>query len=202
MAETWPTDIVPDHVEWALLGNSQSFVSELNGAEQTLDLPGSRWRANLTFTNRQGAKGRRLRAFLAALGSRAGRVYLPPHDALEPAGTGLGAPLVASGSTAGKSLPTSGWTPNRHGILLAGDYVSYGDGELNMLAADADSNGSGLATLSLVRPVRVDPTVGTALVISRPAALMAPADDQQLSWAVSSPALYSFSISFLEVLSV
>jgi hypothetical protein len=199
---TWPADLLPNRAEWALVNNTQVFQSALSGDEQTLALPGSRWVANLTFSRVNGLasdKARRLRAFLAALGGRAGRFYLPVHDALAPAGSALGTPLIAKYGQTGTSLATKGWTPNQAGVLLAGDYVQYGN-ELNMLAADAAADADGKATLTLVRPIRTSPLVGDALVVSSPCALMALVDDEQARWAAQAPVVYAVSFACREVL--
>lgn len=67
-------------------------------------------------------------------------------------GVATGTPRAKGSASAGAySIATDGWTINITGILKAGDYLKFaGHTKVYMLAADAASNGSGEATLSIM----------------------------------------------------
>ena len=87
-------------------------------------------------------------------GFRLGTLWTVDHrQYLTANGAGGGTPLVNGGSQTGNTVNTDGW-PNSTLVLKAGDLVKFGT--LNLvyeMQADANSNGSGQATLS------VDPLV-------------------------------------------
>jgi hypothetical protein len=62
---------------------------------------------------------------------------------------GGGTPLINGTTASGRSIPTDGWTPSIT-VLKAGDFVKFAShSKVYMLTADATSNGSGQATLSV-----------------------------------------------------
>lgn len=65
-------------------------------------------------------------------------------------GVGTGTPLTAGAVQTGTSINTDGWTTSQTGILIGGDLVQFGAiTKVYALAADADSDGGGLSTLTL-----------------------------------------------------
>jgi len=192
-------DAAPDGAQWALAPRTQRHEGELDGTVQTSGLPGTKWRATLTYGRRKGAKARLLRGFLVALDGEAGRFRLFPHDARTPAGTALGAPVVSGAGQTGGTLTVAGFTPNQPGALLAGDYFQIGS-ELKMLTADADVDAGGAATLTFKPALRSSPAAGAAIVTTDPCAVMKLVDDNQAAWAASTPDWYALAISCEEAL--
>lgn len=195
---TFPA-VIPNAAEFALEANTQQTRSELNGVVQTLALPGDRWTANLTFTNLQDPKARIMRAFLASLRGQAGRFYLTP-PAYRRAGIGTGAPLVKGAGQTGSSIVTDGWTAGQTGVVCAGDYINIGT-ELKMVTADANSNGSGEATISFVPPIRTSPADNAAIVVTNPTVIMALTDGKQARWQAQPTPIYNLSLACEEPLS-
>lgn len=178
----WPATIpAPSECQWALLSATQSFTSPLSGAVQTLELPGARWSARLRWEWLTREEAAALRAFLARLRGAAGRFRLHDHGAPTPRGSAAGAPVVAAGS-AGTTLLTGGWTASAAGVLLAGDYVGLATGQMCLVVADVSASAAGTATLSVEPPLRTVPATGSALVLTRPAAVMRLAGDDQARW--------------------
>lgn len=171
----------PSECQWALVSATQSFSSPLSGAVQTLELPGARWSARLRWEWLTRAEAAALRAFLASLRGAAGRFRLWDHGAQTPRGSAAGVPVVAAGS-AGATLQTTGWTPSAAGVLLAGDYVGLATGQLCLVVADANASAGGAAALSVEPPLRTVPATGSALVLTRPSAVMRLAGDDQARW--------------------
>lgn len=195
---TFP-NISPDALDFGLIANTQSLRSELDGTVQTLGLPGDIWSATLTYTNRQGADARILRAFLASLRGQAGRFYLSPPDYVR-AGVGGGTPLVKGAAQVGSAIVTDGWPVSTAGVLLAGDYFQIG-AELKMVTADASSDASGNCTISFVPPIRNSPADNSAVVIDSPKCTMMLSDGKQARWQVQAPVIYALSLACEEALS-
>lgn len=196
---TWPADLLPSTVDFALRTNSRRLNSDLNNVGQTSELPGTYWMATLTFNRRQGAKARRLRGFLGSLHGPAGRFYLPVIDQATPEGSAQGVGLVSGAGQSGTSLVTSGWSPNQPGVLLSGEYFQVGN-ELKLLTGDAASNASGVATLQFTPPLRVSPANAAPIIVNSPACIMGLIDDEQTRWSLAAPLKYGFAIACREPL--
>lgn len=93
-------------------------------------------------------------------------VVIPPQAAT-PDGVATGTPIISGAGQTGTSLTTSGWTASTTGIMKAGDLIVIaGDSKAYMLYTDADSDGSGDATLTLCSPLRASPADGAAITVS------------------------------------
>lgn len=162
--------IVPNESEWELVSSTKVHRSPFNGSMQTIEMPGAYWAVSLTFRHLTDSQYRTLMAFLARLRGRAGRFYLHDHAHATPAGTATGTPLVNGASQTGNTLVTDGWTAGVTGILLAGDLIGY-NAQLNMVAADVNSDGSGNASIPLVMPLRTSPANNDPITVSSPTAV-------------------------------
>lgn len=198
---TFPANVTVNASDWALVSNSRSFTSELNGVTQTEAIPGDKWKASLTFSNKTLSESRVLRAFIAGLRGRAGRFYLTPPEYEAPAGTALGSPLVNGIGQVGSSLVTDGWTSNQTGALLPGDYFQVGS-ELKMVTATADADSGGNAVISFVPPLRVSPGDNAQIVITSPKCVMMLADGNQSRWSIIPGKIYALSIAVEEALDI
>lgn len=200
---TFPWDQVsaPSRVSFRLVARTQTFQSPFTGSEQTAELPGPRWEADITWAALTKAEVRRLRAVLLQLRGRAGRFYLHDFSHTAPDGVGTGTPRVNGGGQTGASLLTDGWTPSTAGILKAGDYFSLPTGELKMLVADADSDATGAATLQFEPPIRVSPANNASLTLIRPSAVFRLADDNQDQFAVEGSLVEQYTLRAVEAFS-
>ncbi len=188
--------IRPTSVEWELVPNPQrSLRSPLNNAVQTLAAPGELWQAKITFPPSLVGDARIILAWLARLRGSAGRFYLHDHSLPTPQGIATGTPLVKGASQTGLTLVTDGWTISQTGILKAGDMFGFGS-ELHMVAVDADSDGSGDSTITLVKPIRTSPANNAAITTSSPKATMMLLENNHAKWRVSPGTLYD-PISFV-----
>lgn len=186
----------PNQLDWALVGNTQSFSSPLSGAVQTVEMPGARWKAAFTLSVLEAADSATLRAFLAQLRGQSGRFYLWNMARPTPRGIATGTPVVSGAGQTGTTLVTSGWTISTTNIMRVGDFFTV-NGELKMCTADANSNGSGVATLSFEPPLRASPSNGAALTTNKPTATFK-LDDDVMRWTTTLPNWDSVSISATE----
>jgi len=193
--------ITADSESWTIVSNTQGFTSDLNGATQTAVLPGARWSASLTFTNRTGREARALQGFLAGLQGTAGRFYLTPVH-WTPLGSPAGTPVVeVSQSVNAITLETSGWDASVTDLFVSGDYFEI-NGELKKITADVSSNASGEATLEFAPPLRIAATLGQSIRYTEPRSIMQLKGDDQASWQASGPHIYAVTMDAFEALDI
>jgi len=117
-------------------------------ATQVQEFSGQSWSAEVTFPEMTRNEAEEFNAFLISLMGQKGTFYLGDPLAEQPRGVASGSPLVKGASQTGNELLTDGWNTSVTGILLAGDYIQIGQ-RLYKLLEDADSDGSGNATLQI-----------------------------------------------------
>lgn len=147
-------------------------ASPFTGTEEVQDWGGEWWDYAIEMARMTGRDGRRLSAFLAALGGARGRFLFRDPTIRQPGSTL--APLVAGGFQTGGMLVTAGWPPFA-APLLAGDFFSIGTGaqtRLHQLTADVGTDEAGQATLAFVPRLRSSPADGSPLDISAPGVVL------------------------------
>ena len=104
---TFPS-IIPSSVSFGITYNTQINISSLSGSVQTIEVPGARWSANLSFDDLEPIEGRVLAAFLIQLRGSSGRFYLYDHSHKLPRGSNLGITVIvdASAQEVGTALDT------------------------------------------------------------------------------------------------
>ena len=130
---------------------------------------GQRWMADVDLPLQTRADAEAWLAILMELAGGAGEIHLGDPAGAVPRGTANGTPLVDGASQTGQQLDTKGWTPSQTGVLLAGDYIEIGSGtsrRLYKIVADADADGTGLATLKIWPRLRESPSDGAAISTS------------------------------------
>lgn len=192
-------DMSPDGATIALAANVNTFKSSLNGFEQHSILPGSRWAASFTWSNRKGVEARKLRAQLAALLGPVGvfKIRIPEPNY----GTALGAGVVIAGDAGESEITTSGWTPSQTSLLAIGDWIEVNQ-QAFQVTAQAASDGAGLATIQIAPPIRKKLSAGQSINAADPSFYMRMTDPSgasaALSPAVVSP-IYAASIDAVEI---
>jgi hypothetical protein len=161
--------------------NTQTFESPLTKAVQRKLLLGSRWTLSGTLPAMNRAQMAPWQAFLLQLEGRVNTFYGYDPDGREPRGLAAGTPLVKRGSQTGSTLEIDGCTPNVTGWMLAGDYFSV-NGELKMLTANVNTNGSGEATLSFKPALRTSPADNAPVTVRDCTCTMVLTDDMQAMW--------------------
>lgn len=192
-------------LEFGLRSNVQIFTSELSGEVQTLELPGARW----TMSFRVAALARasdaaKLEAFLAKLRGGANRARMPVFGRSAPRGTWAGAPAVNNEvgsptlSQTGNTLQVNGFSASAS--FEEGDYFNLGaNGQLLMITASGQANGSGLATLSVEPAIRVAPAHGTLLVFNDPVVPLMIPSDAHARWNIKAGDINDFAFDLVEV---
>lgn len=187
---------LPESVDWSLMSNTQTFLSPLNKTLQTVEMPGARWRFSFNIELMDEVDAALYQAFLVRLRGSSGRFYMWNLGRPAPRGVATGAPVVAGGSQTGTTLVTSGWTASTAGIMRAGDYFSVNN-ELKMVVEDADSDGSGQATLVFEPPLRRSPDNAAAVTTIMPTAVFRLEADEA-AWTTRAPVLTDITLSAVE----
>lgn len=188
--------IQPDSASIGIAPNVQTFTSTLNAFQDFRELPGSRWFASFTWSSRQGADAKTLKAQFSSLNGPLGIFRITPPDS-ESLGTFLGTGLVNGAGQTGNSLVTDGWDINQPILGHAGDYFEINN-ELKILTENVVSDGSGNATFVFSPVIRKSPADGSSVITADPK-LTARIVGEAPVWALSAPVIHAFSIDCSEV---
>lgn len=196
----------PTTVSWRLMALTQSHTSPFDASVQTISFPGARWRGTVTWNRLPLARWRVLSAFIASLGGRAGRfTFGPPQGWRRATSTIAGTVSVKGAAQTGTSLIVDG-LPNSVVVFEAGDWISWPDAnsrpQLHQITAQATSNGSGEATLTLAPPMRSSPADNATVTWSAPLGVFMLVDDEQGEAVhdAGAPDRASISIDIIEAL--
>lgn len=191
---------VPSAMTFGLRSNTLDFASPLTGGVQTVGMPGARWFCTLTWAGLTLAHAAALQALQVRLRGRANRLVLPNLSRASIRGVGGGTPLVNGAGQTGATINVDGLPVSTTGVYLAGDFLGIG-GELKMVAADVNSNGSGQAAVTFEPPLRAAPADNSAIVTYQPTAkfiLVSP----DVSWQHINPmSVGAFEMQLVEVFS-
>ncbi len=113
-------------------------------------------------------------AFFLSLNGKEGHFKMGDPDNTGPLGVATGSPVVSGADQLGGALVTSGWTPSVTGIAKAGDRIGLTSGSvmrMHKVLKDADSDGSGNATLDLWPEVIRSPANASPIELENPTSL-------------------------------
>lgn len=163
---------------FSLMPNTQTFESPLNRAIQTYELPGARWILSATWQNLCETDARIFKAWLAKLRGAAGRFYGYDLSYRGPRGTANADGTVFGAGQTGGSIVTAWAGATITGWLMPGDYVEIA-GELKIVTAQVDIDGSNHATIAIEPPMRTSPANGSAVDVLNPTAVFRLENDEQ-----------------------
>lgn len=166
----WPDHLRPQAVDWPVPVVPQMMArSAFDGSTQAQTLGVPRWGFSAVVGTVSAELAPQWEALFTRLRGMVNRVRVHDWRREAPLGPATGTPTVRV-AAAGNTLQTQGWAASVSGILLPGSYLGV-NGELKRLVLPASSDSSGWATLTFEPPLRAAPTVGTALVLTKPKAL-------------------------------
>lgn len=202
---TWPTGdraFVPERVIWTPRHNRRSATSVLNGATQTVALPGMRWSLTADFPTQTYAERAQLEGWLMRLNGQEHRAMIWDLARPVPRGTcNLSGVLASANAQFSSSIGIYGCGASR--TLLAGDWLrittSTGS-QLVQVAADATANASGVISGLEVRPsLRGATANGAAVVLQQASALFVLAEPDLAVPRGGAGICPPFSVEFIEV---
>lgn len=178
------------------------FASPFTYQQQTYAHQGQMWTGEFELPPMSRAEAAPWVAALTSLNGVEGTFYFGDPAWTTARGIATGTPLIKGASETGYDIDTDGWTSGQTGIMKAGDWVQIGAttaSKLCMVMADANSDGSGNATLTLWPRVRTAFADNTPLTVSSPKGiwrLSAP-----VPWGISTDSLISgLTVQFVEAL--
>jgi len=150
---TMPTVPGPVSLEWLMDTRIARAESTFTGLVQKQKHAAQKWYVNITLPPMSGANAAEWIGFLLSLNGPEGTFLLGDNLAKTPRGGAGGAPKINGASQVGGALITDGWDASQTGILKAGDFIQLGT-RLHRIKKDADSDGSGNATLDIWPDIR------------------------------------------------
>ena len=169
---TFPA-IAPNTSDLKIVSNVRAFVSPLTGYTQTASRQGTRWEMAHGFTSLEGQERAIMKAFTARMNGNVHRALIYDHSYHGARGALGGTPLVDGAAQTGETLDIKGMSNNVTGIFKAGDYFSFlnanGNYELKMILTDANSNGTGLVTVTFSPEIHHSPADEATIVTTNPA---------------------------------
>lgn len=173
---TWPTSGKAFYLEGITISqrhNHRMSTSPLNGAIQTISLPGMRWGASLDFPKQTYAERAELEGWLSRLSGMEHRLALWDISRPVPRGNcNVSGVTASAASQFATSLTLNGCGAST--TLKSGDWfkVPTATGaQLLQAAADATANGSGVATVEVRAMLRGAVSGGAAVTLDKPTAL-------------------------------
>jgi hypothetical protein len=185
----------------ATLGSVQpTRVSQAHSLKRQARTRGAqRWTLHFAWAPLKRAEFAALHAFLLSQRGQADSftTLLPGHTA--PQGSWAGAPVVNGAGQSGRSVSLRGFTASQAGVAKAGDLLKFaGHSKVYMVTADAASNGSGIAAVSIEPALISGPADGEAITSSNVPFTVALAGDN-LDVALSPGVLYDLEVDLVEV---
>jgi len=176
MATTYdfPTDICMTEVTLTEANAVGAVVSPYSFKREVQDFGGEQWRMTIEFLPVTRAEAAALEAFISKLRGGLNNFRMgDPYRSL-PLGNNLGVPTVAAGATAGaETIATQGWTVSQTDQLKANDLIQI-ETHLYKVLDDVDSDGGGLATITVWPRLRKAYTAATAITVENPRGVFVP----------------------------
>jgi len=160
-----PSSLMPATMEWGSIKAGVQHRSPFNGSVESVEFPGERWRASLSFNLGTPDMAAQAEAFFARVAGGSERVRLRHFLRPAPMGSMRGTPTLNASAARGDLQLLI----NTTGTLKAGDFFKVG-GQLFQAFADCSPSGSVL-TVPLVQRVRAALSSGAAVTWDRPTAL-------------------------------
>ena len=177
-------------------------VSEFTGEQLIVSHTGQPKEAVITSASMKRPAAMEWITFLLELQGQKGTFLFGDPFNISPRGIGTGTPLIAGASETGQDINTDGWTTAQTGIILKGDWLQIGTNAASRLfqsLTDVNSDGGGLATLTLWPEIKIAFANDTPINVNSPLGLWRLQANER-PWTVTPDGLYSFSIAIKEVL--
>ena len=198
MSGAFPTTPVPARVELTSFAPTLVSVSHsLN--RQVRSRGGQRWRLTMQYPPLTRDELAPLFAFAVAQRGQFETFTFVPPDLATPRGAATGVPVVDGAGQTGRTLAIRGATASVTGWLRAGDVIKLASGpKVYMVTADADTDASGKATLSIEPALMSSPADGEAVMVRDVPFTVAFAGDSQ-TYTVEPGLIYGYQIDLVEV---
>lgn len=199
---TFPADIGVRNITIRAKSVVGVATSPFTGVQQVYKHQGQWWEAEVTLPPMMRDEAEQIAAFLLKMNGQYGTFLLGDKSSTAPRGVGTGTPLVRGGSQTGNSLITDGWTESTTGILKAGDWIQLGSGSttrLHKVLDDADSDESGIATLTIWPDLRSSPSDNAAITVQNTKGQWR-LSASETEYKIDEASVYGFTFACMEAL--
>ncbi len=199
MSGTFPTSPVPADIKVSSF--TPTLVSETQSMKrQVRRRGGQRWAFEVNYPPMTRSEFAPVYAFcIAQRGQYETFTFVPPVVS-DPQGTATVTPVVNGAQSAGdNTIVTDGWS-NSITALKAGDFLKFsGHNKVYMVTADATSDGSGNATLTIEPPLIADVSDNEALTVGDVPFTVSLVNDTQ-EFSAGPPNIYEFNLQLIEII--
>ena len=194
---TWPETLQPAQCKFGRLNSDTHSMSPTTRTRQIVRRNRPLWQANITWKVKPKQVSE-MRYQMERLNGGSECVKLRDYAAKPIARTGI--TLLSSAAILAVSLTLAGFPVSTSNVVRAGDYLELG-GYLYIIAADASSNGSGQATVSLTSPLQVASAASSAVELAAPGRIMRQTSPDWSGSRSVSEGLWSVSMGWIERIS-
>ena len=173
--------------------------------QQVFEYEGKAWSASVTLPPLTRADAQKWIGFLLSLKGPVGTFILKDPSRSVPLGSASsspGTPLVMGAGQTGNQIAIDGLPALASGYLLAGDYIQINTGAaatLHTVLSDADTDGSGQATLDIWPDIRQSPADNATIVVTDCGGLFR-LTTRTTEWSVDEAMTFGISFDATEVL--
>ena len=199
---TFPSQLTIEDFQIDINTAAAANTSPFSLSQQVYDFGGEIWQFTGSMPTMVRENSAIYSSFLMSLRGIVGTFLMPIPDSKNPLGSWGGTPVVNGAGQTGDTLAISGLPASQVGCAKAGDFIQLGTGNstrLHRVVADADSDGSGNMTVTIVPRLRESPADG-ATVIYQNAHGRFRLDERTAGYAASPKKLYNMQISCREAL--
>lgn len=163
---------------------------------------GQMWGADVTLPPMKYEDAERWIAWLISLRGQFGHFTMgdPARAVARGSARGTDTVTVTGAGQTGQDLNITSNQLSKTGYLLAGDYIQLGSGStatLHKVLVDADTSGTGTATLTLWPSVRTAPSNGATVTVQNTVGRWQLAGNET-EWSVNEAMIYGISFSAME----
>lgn len=201
---TVPTGLNIRNSSFRLMNAVGVSESPFTYTQQAVKHQGAKWEGEVTLVAKNHTQIGEIQAFLTSLRGQLGTFLYGDPDFLAKGvrGSNGGTPLVDGASQTGNTLDVKGFPLSTNGIWLKGDYVQLdtgADSELYMVVEDVDSDGAGLATVSIEPALKSSPADSEAIETTGAKGVFRLIDNA-VEWQANHSSIYETTIAFREAI--
>lgn len=200
-----PTNIGIANIIFSADNATAISQSPFTFAQQVVKHQGERWRASISLPPMKRVDAENWIAFLLSLRGQYGTFLLGDPNGTAPIGsaaTTAGTPVVFGANQTGQDLIIDGLPTSVTGYLLAGDYIqlgSSGTANLYKVLTQVNTNGSGVATLTLWPSITTAPADNAAITLTNTKSVFRLASNTA-SWEINNISSYGITFDCVEAI--
>jgi len=199
-----PTSIGIAQIELRAINAVAVSRSPFTFSTQVHAYSGQSWQADVTLPSIRRDLAEDWVAWLISLKGQFGTFYLGDPNAVTPRGSARDTDtiLVNGATSSGNTLAIDSAPASRTGYLKAGDYMQVGTGtsrQLFKVLADANTNGSGQATVDIWPDVRTSIANNAAVTVENTKGIFRLASNEQ-AFSINEASIYGITFGAMEAL--